>query len=293
MMRLPAERKWQILAVCVVAVLISFVIAVAAYQTLRRTFARLSLDYYYPYFHLVNTSGNSAARAALTAKSKTDLVRQIESLQRELSMAESKLALLEQTASENESLRAAMNMPSYENFTSIFSEVLLRDPVSWSQTFTIRSGSDHGVRPGDLVAATLLSELGRVPVTAVVGRVESVSKHTAVVCTILNSECTLSITLAKTNVHGLLRGKNSDYAARISFLPRNAIYSAGEQVVTSGFSHRIPSGIPVGTLPFASSGAAEIHDKRNLYAESDLLPMFDLNRIRFVTVFSRKEEPAP
>ncbi len=264
-------------------------LGVMAYGSLRRVAARLSCDFYYPYLRLVSKTESSFASEALMLRDKLTLAKAVDRLQAdnaELSSKVTQLALLEK---ENARLRELLAMPVRGAFKPVYAEVIARDPASWYERFTIGKGQADGLAEGDLVVCSVLSPDGSKFVPAAVGRLKSVSRHTASVSTLASDECKLSVALPDSGVAGLLQGSGllaGVPAPSVKFLPLRPAYRAGELVFTSGVSDMTPPSIWVGRL-CAGPGGAVAEERDHIYAEARLLPAIDFESIRFVSVFTR------
>lgn len=104
---------------------------------------------------------------------------------------------------------------------------------------TINKGSADGIRP----------ELGVVDRNGVVGIVSNVGPHTARVISLLNPHFRLSCKIKRTDYFGSLvwNGESPDEAV-LEELPRHTVFSAGDTIVTSGYSAVFPAGLPVGIV---------------------------------------------
>jgi len=196
------------------------------------------------------------------------------------------LAILEK---ENARLRELLSMPARGSFKPVYAEVIARDPASWYERFTIGKGLDDGLAEGDLVVCPALSSEGGKLVPAAVGRLKSVSRHTASVYTLASEECKLSVLLPDSGVAGLLQGSGllaGVPVPAIKFLPLKPAYKAGDGVFTSGSSNMTPPSIFVGRL-CSGPGGAVAEERDHIYAEARLLPAVDFEAIRFVSVFTR------
>ncbi|MDE6298671.1 MAG: rod shape-determining protein MreC [Muribaculaceae bacterium] len=105
--------------------------------------------------------------------------------------------------------------------------------------FSINRGSADGVKIG----------MGVVDHNGIVGIVNVTGPHTSRVISILNETQHFSVRLKDTNFIGSLTWKGGDPSiAYMEQVPRHARYSAGDTVVTSGYSTTFPSDLPVGVV---------------------------------------------
>lgn len=269
-------------------------LVLAGFFSFRRTLARFSMDFYFPFYQAAKKAELTAAEQALAMRPRQELAAAVEQLQQENAKLKTDLQILKAIETEYNDLRQIkeMSVPGPDQFKSVYAEVILRDPATWNEQFVISKGKKDGIETGDLVLTFRYARIGDSPECVVVGRIIEVSDHTAVVATVVNPECRLSVSLEESNANGTLVGNGaSTMTARISHLPLKAEgdragYSFGEKVSTSGFSGQTPSDIPVGYLTDSPGGVnrpAVVHES-GLYAEAWMMPVAQLDMIRFVVV---------
>ena len=267
------------------AVLILILLAFGLYSMLRLPAMRLSADYYYPFLKAAQWAEDRIADQSLLAQNKTTLAKALRNLMRENSMLTAERAVVSDLKKENAELRALLQLRAKGTFRPVFAEVLARKPMTWQEMFTIDKGSRDGLEPGNLVTASV-SESGSVPSIAVIGRIKSVTGHTADVSTILSQDFRISVSIPATRSSGILEGARniSDMRATLKFLPLNAVPSPGQLVCTNAFSGNSPPGLPVGRIV---SGSSAVRDSRRnlLYHETGVRPFESPAEVRFVAVF--------
>lgn len=116
----------------------------------------------------------------------------------------------------------------------IDNSVMLRDNY-----LVLDKGSADGVR----------EEMGVVSGTGIVGIVSQVTKHKALVMSVLNSKSSISCRIRGSEYFGYLRwyGGNT-LCVSLDDVPRHARFKLGDAVETSGFSKVFPAGIYVGNI---------------------------------------------
>ncbi len=104
---------------------------------------------------------------------------------------------------------------------------------------TINIGETQGVKP----------EMGVISARGLVGIVRHVSSNYATVVSLLNNQIRVSAKLRESDFFGSLEwdGKSVQYAI-LNDIPFHAPLSAGDAVVTSGYSIIFPEGILIGTI---------------------------------------------
>lgn len=104
---------------------------------------------------------------------------------------------------------------------------------------TIDKGAADGVAP----------EQGVIDHSGVVGTVSAVSDHYARVISLLNPNFRLSCKIKDSEHFGSLVWDGEDPSvALLEELPRHTVFTAGDTVVTSGYSAVFPAGLPVGEI---------------------------------------------
>lgn len=267
-----------------------FLLGLLTWQSLRLFLSRSALDYFYPFLKAGSVAEDTAAEAVLAAgKSKRFLAASLTKMQEELALQASQNAALQHLKQENRQLRALLELRQIPGFRPVFAEIIARDPVSWNETFVVDKGAVNGIRAGDCVLAVFEAQGGEGAVTAVAGRITSVSEHTARVSTIFHEDCSLSVALAESGQFGSLRGAGSGVPPVISWLPADGKYGQGEVVLTGGLSRQTPAGLYVGTVCAGKDGnVSRISD--HLYAEAELKAAADISGLHFVTVLVREAE---
>jgi len=104
---------------------------------------------------------------------------------------------------------------------------------------TLNKGIRDGVR----------KDMGVINEDGVVGVVSNVSEKFAVVIPILNPRIHINGKFTKNNYNGFVNWDGVDYRfAKLNDIARHVIFSKGDSLVTSGYSHSFPEGILIGTV---------------------------------------------
>ena len=276
-------------------------------------------DFFYPFFSLVLKIENIVNRKIFTLKSKNDLITELSELQKNNYELSAKCDHLEEVVNENSELRRLLELKVNPYYNYIFAEIIYRDPVQWFNHFTINKGKNDGIENGAVVLARIntdntsisepnpFSKLGRANQPqighsefhgasyrksqfGVVGRISSISKHTAFVSTIVSDECNLSVLIPENSATGVLIGGKRigrEFRSKISYLPRDLIYKSSSSVFTSGMNALTPANLKVGSIMGENSAVVSIYN--NLFAEAGLKPAVDLNHLKFVLILVKKQ----
>lgn len=261
------------------------------YSTFRRTAARVSADFYFPFLKAARMAENTVADQTLLIQDKSTLAKALQKLMKENAMLAAERTVVMDLKKENAQLRSLIGLERKGVFKPVFAEVLARDPMTWQEQFTIDKGSDDGIEPGNPVVTSTLIGDGTVPAVAVIGKISSVSRHTAQVCTILSQDFKMSVSLPESKSSGILEGARnaSDMYSSLKFLPLNAIPSEGQLVYTNAFSGNSPPGLPVGVV-VAHTGVAPSSSRNQVYFETDVRPFESPAEVRFVAVYVKEKK---
>ena len=117
---------------------------------------------------------------------------------------------------------------------------VVNNSTRWFNNFiTIDKGTNNGVQPN----------MGVVNQNGLVGKVQSVSKHYAVVASLLHNEVMVSSKIKRTGTICTTNwpGKNPKIA-NLKYVPRHVELQIGDTIVTSGFNAIFPENILIGTI---------------------------------------------
>ena len=118
----------------------------------------------------------------------------------------------------------------------------------------------------------------------IVGIVVEVSPKYSTVMSVLHKESRISSKLKKNNQIGTLIWNGINYRkGTVTDIPAHVFINIGDTVVTSGFSHIFPEGIPIGVVSDFS-----VDEGNNFYTlEIDF--MVDYNSLSFVEIIKNRE----
>lgn len=246
---------------------------------------KISADFFYPFFSFPMRVKDSMVKRACLPKGEQKLISQLFKMQKTLIELEARCRYLQNFKDENNELRRLLNIRSIPDFKYTIAEVIYRDPAKWYEQFTIAKGTDAGVENGSIVLGSIKSSSKERFQFGVIGRIGSVSKHTAVVYTILSDECQISVKIPSNGATGILCGgerRGQKTWADIFFLPRDLEYKRESIVVTSGLTPLAPRGLKIGKL--INAGNTSSDDK--LSAKAAVEPAVDLANLDFVLVLA-------
>ena len=286
---LPEERqssglRFRIWGIILVVLLI---FAIGIYCTVRRTALRFSADYYYPFLKAARAAEDSIAAQALMGQSKHTLAKALRNLRLENDMLAAERTVVSDLKKENAELRSLLGLKQKGAFRPVFAEVLARNPMTWQEQFTIDKGSGDGIEPGNPVVCSTLLGKNNMPAVAVIGKVKSVTRHTAVVSTVLSQDFKMAVSLPGTKSSGILEGAHNiaDMRSTLKFLPLNTTPVPGQIVYTNAFSGNSPPGLPVGSITGSGSISKDSPRGNLLYLEAGVQPFESPAEVRFVAVY--------
>lgn len=176
-----------------------------------------------------------------------DLAKENSNLQQQQTSLQAQIAQLQAVKGENEQLRKDLNFSqANRQFTLLPAEVIGFSPTGLQQSFTINRGSRDGLKENQAVVSSGF----------LVGKVKNVSTATAEVWLLTNRDLLTPVTLAGSQVVGILHG--SIRGLVLENIPLDTKVTPGELTVTSALEGLYPAGIAVGTVEEIISAKEEI-----------------------------------
>ena len=164
-----------------------------------------------------------------------DLNRRNAELQAEVEMLKRQIQMLG-----NQITADTLKLPEpLRDYDFIVANVVKNSVMKPNNYITLNRGANDGIRP----------EMGVIDQNGVVGVVNVVGPNSARVISLLNPNFRLSCKVKGNESFGSLvwDGKDPQHAV-LEELPRHTVYSAGDTIVTSGYSAVFPPDIPVGIV---------------------------------------------
>lgn len=236
--------------------------------------ARLKLavgGVFLPLFGITAGAQSFVDRASYNLLPRDTLVSEVQRLERE--NAGLKLAAAEgrDAIAENNRLRSQLGALPRGPWKPRLCRVVSRDASTWWRTVLI----DFGTRDGAQVNQTVIANGG------LVGRISAVGFSHSQVALVGDADCGVSITVAETRDHGVIKGSQSTTdagIAELTMLQNCPQVMAGHAVVTSGLGGVFPRGLPVGTILDTRASAG------GLYTTARVRLAANLNRLDEVWV---------
>ena len=148
-------------------------------------------------------------------------------------------------AAENVHLRDLMAARARFPESTIFAEVLYAGRDLFTRKIVIDKGQQHGVKPGQPV----IDQIG------VVGQVTRVYPWLSEVTLVTDKEQAVPVQSLRNGLRAVLGGAG-DGQLELKFIPLNADFQNGDQLVTSGIDGVYPPGLPVAEVSNVERNAA-------------------------------------
>lgn len=188
-----------------------------------------------------------------------------EQLKRDYAKLEEQLREAESDAEENERLRNLLGLrEKRRDFEFESATVTSHGSSNWDFTLILSKGSSVGVEAGDCV----VDEYGNL-----VGIIDEVGVNWSQVMTVVDSDLEMGGLIARTDSAGILEGQfdlMGEGKLKLSYLPENSEFMAGDQVLTSGLSGIYPSGLVVGHVEEVLTDASGMTRYAVIVPETDL-----------------------
>lgn len=183
-----------------------------------------------------------------------------------------RLAEIEQ---ENDRLRGLLDYTPKLESEPLFAPVVGRSADRWWQHIILGRGRQDGIQAGDVVTAP----------GGIVGRVITVTENSSRVLLVSDATSRVGVTVVESRAMGILRGKTSNRAV-LEFFDKLPEVKEGDAVVTSSYSQRFPSSVPIGTVI-----AVDLNASPAPQAEIELSA--PLSSLEWVVVYPKPTKPLP
>lgn len=229
------------------ALSVAFLVADARFNylvTLRQAAAVIV----YPFQRIATAPASIARRMGDFFVTHSSLREENARLTRDSFSNEARLQQLEALRAENAQLRALLEARAQIGIELVTAEVLYaaRDP--FTRKVVVDRGSQHDVRPGQAV----------VDDRGVVGQVTRVYPWLAEVTLITDKGQFVPVQNLRNGLRAVLSGTGNDGALDLRFIPLNADFQNGDQLVTSGIDGIYPPGLRVARVTQVERNADQI-----------------------------------
>ena len=149
-------------------------------------------------------------------------------------------------AAENLHLRDLLGARQRFPESTIFAEVLYAGRDLFTRKIVIDKGQQHGVKPGQPV----IDQIG------IVGQVTRIYPWLSEVTLVTDKEQAVPVQNLRNGLRAVLGGTGNDGQVELKFIPLNADFQNGDQLVTSGIDGVYPPGLPVAEVSNVERNAA-------------------------------------
>jgi len=156
------------------------------------------------------------------------------------------------------------------NYDILPARIVLKDNMDWSKTIVINRGS----RDGLMVNMAVISGAG------LVGKIIKTGYAYSRVLLLIDSNFKVGARLRNSRFAGLLEGQGMNQLV-LNYLPREATFNEGEEVVTSGLGGIFPAGYLIGTIKKTH------YEEYGFYKYVTVKPTVDFNTLGSVAVVKR------
>lgn len=174
--------------------------------------------------------------------------------------------------SENKTLKEQSRITeSYLDYDIVIADVISDSASNWDEIYIINKGSNAGIKPNMTVITT----------DGLVGYIESVSKNSAKVISILDAGNSISARSTRTRDSVICKGNISlkdEGKVKVTSIPIGVEFLVGDKFETSGMGGIYPKGIAIGEIE-------SFENKTNpLENEAVLKTYVDFNKLETVAV---------
>ena len=203
--------------------------------------------------------------AASWLSTQRSLIREAESLRRQLLVLGSRLERLRELEGENRRLRELL-----ESSTRLEDRVMVAGVLgvdgSISSRLVLDKGTRHGIRRGQSV----------IDANGVLGQVDQVGPFSSTVVLITDSSHALPVALPRNGLRSIAVGRGPAGDLHLNYVPKDADIEVGDLLVSSGLGGRFPAGYPAATVVEVETG------RGRRYAQVRLRPLADVKHAREV-----------
>ena len=193
-------------------------------------------------------------------------------LKKENEVLKNKMIDYEILASENKTLKEQARIrESYLDYEVVIADVISDSASNWDEVYVINKGSNDGIKPNMTVITT----------DGLVGYVETVSKNTSKIVSILDAGNSVSARSTRTRDSVIVKGNISlkdEGKVKITSIPIGVQFIEGDKFETSGMGGIYPKGIAIGEIE-------SYENKTNpLENEAILRTFVDFNKLETVAI---------
>lgn len=179
---------------------------------------------------------------------------------------------------DNIRLRQLLNLPQKNHSTTIFANVIIREPSQWYQWMIINKGSEDGVKKDSPVIAIVNGSQ-----YCAFGRIIEIYKSTSKVALLTNSLSSIPVQIKNSQIDCLADGYNSQYL-KLNYIPQSVNLNVGDEIITSQLNSSFDKGIDIGKIiKISKTNSGE-------YSDVSVMPYSQMERVYEVVVLVPNEE---
>jgi rod shape-determining protein MreC len=166
---------------------------------------------------------------------------------------------------------------SVNQFDFVSAKVVNNSTAQSRNYITIDRGSDQRLEAGMAVISA----------SGAVGKVKLVSRHYAVLISLLNTDEQVSAVIKRTGYFGTIQWDGTDpRMIDLRYVPRHVKPLVGDTIVTSGFNAIFPKGIPIGIIKNVT-----LKEEGSLFLDIKVELAQDFSNLNFVEVVRSNLKP--
>lgn len=207
--------------------------------------------------------------------------KEAERLAAELQALQGEAVKLKEQAEENQRLKSLLDLRDKGTFPEgtdfEVARVIGKSPTRWQAWVQIDKGSVDGIKVDQPVVGATPMAGESLAGKGLVGKVVSVTAHSAQVQLITDSESSVAAKIQETRAEGIVEGSVSG-TLTMDFVDRDIAVELKRVVVTSGYGGIYPPAIPIGIV--ADVGEEDV----NIYKEIEIQAFIDFRVLEEVMV---------
>ena len=223
----------------------------------------------------LNTLGTWVADKKEHNHTVDELITQIEDLERENSQLKTKISSMENNLLELESLRELLKMNEiYPDYEMVGARIISKDAGNWYNEFIIDKGSNDGIK----------KDMNVIYDNGLVGIVSKVSSNYATVRAIIDDTSSVSGMFSKSTELCIVNGDLTLYEdgqLNVEMISKDAVVTAGDEVVTSYISDKYLPGLVIGYITEVSM------DNDKLSQTAKITPRVSFDNITNVMIITQ------
>lgn len=192
-----------------------------------------------------------------------------EGLRKQNARLTGQLVTLEELRLENERLRRLLRLQEDLSMPAATgAKVIALSPVPAFRSVRLDKGHADGIAIGDAVVAA----------TGLVGRIASLSEHTADVLLLVDAGSSVDALVQRSRARVRVRGEGGDasFGLDAQYLERTADVEPGDLLLTSGLGRTFPKGLPVGRVRGVERRAFGLYQRAIVQPSVDVTTLEDV-----------------